>query len=60
MIPNLIGVIALSSLVIRITKNYINRKVLGKKEELTLSYNQEIQNTTSSESKEDECIAETV
>ena len=40
MIPNLIGVFALSPPVIRITKNYINRKVPGKKEELILSYNQ--------------------
>ena len=29
-IPNLIGVISLSSLVYRITVNYIDRKILGK------------------------------
>lgn len=32
MIPNLIGVIALCPLVAKITKNYINRKILGKDE----------------------------
>ena len=32
MIPNLIGVIALSGIVARITKNYVDRVLLGKKE----------------------------
>ncbi len=32
MIPNLIGVIALSGLVIKITKNYVDRKIKGKKD----------------------------
>ncbi|MBQ3706081.1 MAG: alanine:cation symporter family protein [Clostridia bacterium] len=32
MIPNLIGVIALSGVVVKITKNYVNRNLLGKQE----------------------------
>lgn len=37
MIPNLIGVIALSPLVAKITKNYVNRKILKKDEEAMIS-----------------------
>ena len=43
MIPNLIGVIALLPLVLKITKNYIDRKILNKKVKPMLSYNEEIQ-----------------
>lgn len=43
MIPNLIGVLALSPLVYRITKNYINRKIKGKKEKPMLSAFADIQ-----------------
>ena len=31
-IPNLIGVLSLSGIVLKITKNYVNRKILGKEE----------------------------
>ncbi len=43
MIPNLIGVVALFPLVMKITKNYINRKLKGKDIEPMLSYDSEIQ-----------------
>ena len=43
MIPNLIGVLALSPVVSKITKNYVNRKIKGKDEEPVLSYDPEIQ-----------------
>jgi AGCS family alanine or glycine:cation symporter len=43
MIPNLIGVIVLSPVVMRITKNYVNRKILGKDEEPMLSAFPDIQ-----------------
>ena len=43
MIPNLIGVLALSPVVSKITKNYVNRKINGKDEEPVLSYDPEIQ-----------------
>ncbi len=43
MIPNLIGVVALSPLVVKITKNYVNRKLKGKKEKAVLSYDEKIQ-----------------
>jgi len=43
MIPNLIGVAFLFPLVMKITKNYLNRKVKGKDEKPILSYDPEIQ-----------------
>ncbi len=43
MIPNLIGVIFLCPLVIKITKNYLDRKVKGKDVEPVLSYDADIQ-----------------
>ncbi len=43
MIPNLIGVVVMLPLVVKITKNYVNRKIKGKDEEPVLSYNPEIQ-----------------
>lgn len=43
MIPNLIGVLALSPVVVKITRNYVNRKIKGKKEEPIISYDQKIQ-----------------
>ena len=43
MVPNLIGVVALSPLVIKITKNYVNRKLKSKDEKPMFSYNEEIQ-----------------
>ena len=43
MLPNLIGVVILIPLVVKITKNYINRKIKGKDEEPILSYDSEIQ-----------------
>ena len=38
MVPNLIGVVTLFPLVVKITKNYVNRKIKGKAEEPVLSY----------------------
>ena len=43
MIPNLIGVAALSPLVSKITKNYVNRKLKNKDEEPLLSFDKSIQ-----------------
>ncbi len=40
MIPNLIGVVALSPLVVKITKNYVDRNLKGKAVEAILSYEQ--------------------
>ena len=43
MIPNLIGVIALSPVVVKITRNYVARKLNGSDEEPVLSYFADIQ-----------------
>lgn len=43
MIPNLIGVIVMSGVVMKVTKNYIDRKSKGINVEPMLSYNPEIQ-----------------
>ena len=43
MIPNLIGVVALSPLVVKITKNYVDRKIKGKEVEPVLSYDEQLQ-----------------
>ena len=43
MIPNLIGVLALFPLVIKITKNYVARKLHGKNVKPMLSYDSKIQ-----------------
>ncbi len=43
MIPNLIGVVVLFPLVMKITKNYVDRKIKGKDVKPVLSYNADIQ-----------------
>ena len=43
MIPNLIGIIFQTPLIIRLTKNYIDRRIRGKKIEPLLSYDPDIQ-----------------
>ncbi len=43
MVPNLIGVVALTPVVVKITRNYIARKLDGKSEEPVLSYFVDIQ-----------------
>ena len=43
MIPNLIGVVALSPVVVKITRNYIDRKVHNKDVAPVVSYDEEIQ-----------------
>lgn len=43
MIPNLIGVISLSPIVVRITRNYVERKIIGRDIAPLLSYDEEIQ-----------------
>ena len=43
MIPNLIGVVVCMPLVVKITKNYIDRKIKGKNVAPVLSYNPKIQ-----------------
>ncbi len=44
MIPNLIGILTLTPLVVRITRNYISRRVKGEEVEPMLSYDRDIQN----------------
>ena len=44
MIPNLIGVVAMSPLVMKLTKNYVDRRIKGKKDvKPLLSYDEKIQ-----------------
>ena len=43
MVPNLIAVVALCPLVMKITKNYINRKIKKKDETPMFSYDEELQ-----------------
>jgi len=43
MFPNLIGVVSLLPLVIKITKNYVDRKIKGKQIDPILSYDPQIQ-----------------
>ena len=43
MVPNLIGVVALTPVVVKITRNYVARKLDGKSEEPVLSYFVDIQ-----------------
>ena len=43
MIPNLIGVLALTPLVVKLTNNYVDRKIKGKDIEPILSFDPEIQ-----------------
>ena len=43
MIPNLIGVLALSPIVMKITSNYVDRKIKGKDVDPMLSYDPTIQ-----------------
>ena len=54
MIPNLIGVVVLFPLVMKITQNYVDRKVKGKKDvKPILSYDSEIQEVHEKEIAED-------
>ncbi len=53
MIPNLIGVVALFPLVLKITKNYIDRKINKKDIAPILSYHPEIQSEIEKELNED-------
>ncbi|MBE7024873.1 MAG: alanine:cation symporter family protein [Ruminococcaceae bacterium] len=43
MVPNLIGVLALSGLVVKITRNYVDRKLKGKQIKPMLSVHEEVQ-----------------
>lgn len=53
MIPNLIGVVVLFPLVMKITKNYVDRKVKGKNEKPVLSFDPAIQAETEKELSDD-------
>ena len=44
MIPNLIGVVVLCPVVMKITQNYVDRKIKGKKVNPVLSYDEKIEN----------------
>lgn len=54
MVPNLIGVVALFPLVMKITQNYVNRKIKHKDEKPMLSYDPEIQKLMEETLDEDE------
>ena len=43
MLPNLIGVLSLTPLVVKLTNNYVDRKIKGKDIEPILSFDPEIQ-----------------
>ncbi len=43
MLPNLVGVVVMLPLVVKITSNYVSRKIKGKDEEPVLSYDADIQ-----------------
>lgn len=53
MLPNLIGVLAMAGVVMKITKNYTDRKIKGIKIEPILSYDTEIQAAQVAKMKED-------
>jgi AGCS family alanine or glycine:cation symporter len=53
MIPNLIGVVALLPLVLKVTKNYVDRKIKGKDIAPMLSYDETIQAETAQHLDED-------
>ena len=53
MIPNLIGVVALLPLVLKVTKNYVDRKIKGKDIAPMLSYDDAIQAETAQHLDED-------
>jgi AGCS family alanine or glycine:cation symporter len=53
MIPNLIGVLALFPLVLKITQNYIDRKIKKKDVKPILSYDPEIEEQTAKELDQD-------
>ena len=53
MIPNLIGVVALFPLVLKITKNYVDRKINGKDVAPMLSYDPELQKEAEASLDED-------
>lgn len=54
MVPNLIGVISLFPLVARITANYVNRRIKGKKEKPLLSYDERLQKEAEEALKQEE------
>ena len=56
MLPNLIGVIAMSGVVMKITKNYIDRKKRGLKVEPVLSYDLELQKQQAEELAKEEAL----
>lgn len=53
MLPNLIGVLLLSPLVYRITRNYINRKIKGRSEKPLYSFDPEIQAAAEASASDD-------
>ena len=58
MIPNLIGVLVLSPIVMRVTKNYVDRKIKGKDVEPMLSAFPDIQKAHAAEIKAAETLEE--
>ena len=54
MIPNLIGVVALLPLVLKVTRNYVDRKIRGKDVAPILSYDETIQQEMADKLSEDD------
>ena len=52
MFPNLIGVVVLSPLVVKITKNYVARKIKNQDVDPALSYDEAIEKEIATENKE--------
>ena len=56
MIPNLIGVLVMVPLVVKITKNYVDRKIKGKDIKPMLSYDDQLQ--AEAEAATEEAVAD--
>ena len=56
MVPNLIGVLSLSGLVMKITKNYVDRRIKGKDIKPMLNASPEIENEEIEKMKEEETV----
>ena len=58
MVPNLIGVLSLSPMVVKITKNYVDRRIKRKDVDLLLSYDADIQAEHARDIKQEDIEAE--
>ena len=58
MVPNLIGVLSLSPMVVKITKNYVDRRIKRKDVDPLLSYDADIQAEHARDIKQEDIEAE--